>query len=293
MTNVSVIVPVYNDPDGLRTTLDSLTRQRFPNSKFKVIVVDNASTDDTLDVAKTYEQEYCELITVTQETEIQGSYAARNTGIEKSNNNVLAFIDADCKAHPDWVATGLQVLRNPGVDLVGGNVVFEMSDNPSVAEIYDSAFSMQTEQLITERNCTVTANLFCSRDVIETIGIFSEEFESGGDIAWTSKATANGFSLVYAEDVIVSHPTRDLPGLIKKKKRIGRGKSQKHPFKRQLIPTIVDFLPPSPLRIINQVNQAGIPPLDSRRIVGVWIVSWLCKVSINVGRVSYYLNDTT
>ena len=53
---ISVIIPVYNDSHGLRDTLESLITQNYPPENFEVIVADNGSTDNTLDVAKEFIQ---------------------------------------------------------------------------------------------------------------------------------------------------------------------------------------------------------------------------------------------
>ena len=49
---VSIIIPVYNDPDGLDDTLSSLVIQDYPNDELEIIVVDNGSDDLTFEIAK-------------------------------------------------------------------------------------------------------------------------------------------------------------------------------------------------------------------------------------------------
>lgn len=75
---VSVIVPVYNDPTGIRDTLTALTKQTYPTERVNILPIDNGSTDETRDVIRQFEREH-ENVTLVVEDEIQGSYAARNT----------------------------------------------------------------------------------------------------------------------------------------------------------------------------------------------------------------------
>ena len=50
--SVSIIIPVYNDPVGLKETLDSLVVQIFPKDQYEVIMVDNGSTDNTSEIGR-------------------------------------------------------------------------------------------------------------------------------------------------------------------------------------------------------------------------------------------------
>ena len=88
---ISVITPVYNDPIGISVTLDSLLALRTTD-RYEVVVVDNGSTDTTLDRIQNHSSENPN-IRWFREIEVQGSYAARNTGIEHAEGDVLSFLD--------------------------------------------------------------------------------------------------------------------------------------------------------------------------------------------------------
>ena len=80
---VSVIVPVYNDPDGIAATLDSLLAQST-TPDYRIHVVDNDSTDRTPEVVRSYTNDN-DRITLHHERDVQSSYAAHNTGIRNSD----------------------------------------------------------------------------------------------------------------------------------------------------------------------------------------------------------------
>jgi len=107
---VSVIIPVYNDPDGIRRCFEALRKQSYPTERFEILAVDNGSTDDTRaviqDALAGVPNGY-----LLVEDEIQGSYAARNAGIERATGEVLAFTDADCTPAPTWIESGVKTLR--------------------------------------------------------------------------------------------------------------------------------------------------------------------------------------
>ncbi|WP_306169491.1 glycosyltransferase [Halococcus qingdaonensis] len=58
----SVVIPVYNDTDGIRLTLESVTGQTYPTDNYEVLAVDNGSDDRTRDVIETYSERYPALV---------------------------------------------------------------------------------------------------------------------------------------------------------------------------------------------------------------------------------------
>lgn len=216
---VSVIVPVYNDPGGIRNCLEALRSQTYPDEQFEVLVVDNGSTDETREVIGEFDVE------LLIEDEIQGSYAARNRGIRNAQGEVLAFTDADCTPDPEWIAAGVEVLEGKPADLVGGQVRFELSAERTAAERFDASVNMRNDISIKD-GIAKTANLFVRRQVVEETGVFPESLISGGDVYWTRATTDAGFELKYAENAIVEHQARKFTELLRKHFRVGRGQVQ-------------------------------------------------------------------
>ena len=101
---VAVITPVYNAPDGIDLTIRSLQSQTLDHQHY---VVDNGSTDRTRDVVQSRDSG-CVLL---RETDVQSSYAARNTGVRNADADVLAFVDADMAVADDWLDRALSEFR--------------------------------------------------------------------------------------------------------------------------------------------------------------------------------------
>lgn len=241
--DVSVVVPVYNDPEGLRKTLSSLTSQKN-SPQFEVLVVDNDSTDETPKVVNEFESAYPELISGYSETTVQGSYAARNNGIKHSAGDVIAFLDADEVVGEDWLATAYDTMCNQHVDYLGCNVKLSLEDDTLVGE-YNAQTGFPVEHYLKKENYAPTCALLVRREVFKAVGVFDGRLTSGGDIEFGQRVAATEYDQGYAADTIVTHPARtSVISLAKKNFRVGRGfcQKQRHYPKRYGRPGI----PPKP-----------------------------------------------
>ena len=95
----TVIIPAFNAEATIAACLTALTQQEIAqNEQFKIILVDDASTDRTGVISA----EFPNLTIVTQPVN-QGRSAARNAGAAAADGEILLFTDADCEPTPTWV----------------------------------------------------------------------------------------------------------------------------------------------------------------------------------------------
>lgn len=111
---ISVVVPVRNDPGRLRECLKSLERSSYADRE--VIVVDDASTDETPEVARALG------VRVLRLERRSGPAAARNDGARAARGEIVAFVDADVCVHADTLARMATAFAgDPGLDAVFGS----------------------------------------------------------------------------------------------------------------------------------------------------------------------------
>ncbi len=114
MPQVSVVIPAHNEAGGLGATLRAVLAQSAGDTQLEVIVVDDASTDATAQVASSNGA-----TVITLPAPGGGPAAARNRGAAAAHGDLLIFLDADCVPRPGWLAA-LLAAHAAGAVVVGG-----------------------------------------------------------------------------------------------------------------------------------------------------------------------------
>src|SRR5271170_5204937 len=191
---VSVIVPVYKGSAILPQCLAALEKQDYPHQRFEILIVFNDGGPHCVGSNSTHASLRC------LEERTPGSYAARNQGILHATGTVLAFTDADCVPDPSWLRNGVQALTaNPGCGFVGGiiELVPKSSEHLSSAERYEKSIHFLQQNYINQSHFAATANMFTTREVMDSVGRFSQDLKSGGDHEWGDRAASLGFRGFY------------------------------------------------------------------------------------------------
>ena len=224
--SISIAIPVYNDPAGVQTTIESLLDQTQHLSKVEIIIIDNNSTDNTYNIAKQYADEH-DNITVVRETAIQSSYAARNKGIEHATGDILVFFDADQQVTDGWLEAALTCLEKQDADYLAPNIELDAGDDPTLIGQYNKTTGFPIEDFLTYHRYAPTSCLIVRRELIDDVGAFDERLISGGDLEFGNRVDEAGYTLGFCPDSTVIHPTRNtVRALVKRNIRIGRGHCQ-------------------------------------------------------------------
>jgi GT2 family glycosyltransferase len=198
---VSVIIPHFNDLANLEVCLTALAAQTYPADRVQVIVADNASPQG-LAAVQVVAGQRARVVLVEE----RGAGPARNGAVAKATGEILAFIDSDCVAEPEWLEAGVRALAD--YDFVGGRVTVLVGDEARMTpvEAWERVFAFDFKTYIEKKGFTGSGNLFCPRSLFETVGGFragiSEDYE------WSKRAQGCGFRLGYAPLAIVGHPAR-------------------------------------------------------------------------------------
>jgi glycosyltransferase involved in cell wall biosynthesis len=197
---VSVIIPHLNQADALVRCLTSLAQQSF-DGVVEIIVVDNGSHESLDAVARQFPA--VRFLAQSQ----PGPGLARNVGVAAASADILLFIDADCRAHPDWIARGYAGLN--GGDVIGGDVQIDVVDPARLTALegYESVFAYRQSLYIAREGFSGTGNLGMKRRIFESVGPFGG-IGIAEDRDWGQRARGLGHITRYVPEMIVYHPAR-------------------------------------------------------------------------------------
>lgn len=125
----SIIIPTLNRGQILTKAVASARCQLFPPNQYEIIVVDNGSTDCTKELIEQINQENGKPVYYVRE-ERRGLQWARHTGAKVAKGNVLAYIDDDCVADPNWLAELECAYKELNADAAGGKILIRWDREP-------------------------------------------------------------------------------------------------------------------------------------------------------------------
>lgn len=175
MPEVSVVIPTRNRAAMLKRAIESVLNQSFKD--FELIVVDDASDDETIDAVKSYQDERLRYI---RHRENMGGSAARNTGIEAANGSYIAFLDDDDEWLQEKLSEQLCLIRNdPGMGAVYTGYIW--LEEKRWQAITPSKMGYLFEDLIIENCVGSTSTVLVRKECFLELGGFDVGFPSSQD----------------------------------------------------------------------------------------------------------------
>lgn len=187
---VSVIIPVYNGESFLARALRSAFEQDY--RPLEVIVVDDGSTDATARIAR----DWPEVRYFYQSN--QGHGTAKNTGIEKSRGEFLAFLDADDWWTPNKLRLQIDFLdAHPQVGYVISHMRIILESGT------EAPHGLRVELLQQDSPAFLPSALLVRRTIMATVGMFDPTFKHGNDSDWFFRSQDMGISRMILPDVLL------------------------------------------------------------------------------------------
>ncbi len=189
---ISFIIPAYNEERLIGATLNALHRAaRALGEPYEVIVVDDASSDATADVAA---QNGAMVVQVGY----RQIAATRNAGARHAKGDFFFFVDADTTVNADAVGAAVQVMHEGAVG--GGSAVRFDGRIPLYARALEKVVNRLNRVLRFAAGCF----LFCTRQAFETVGGFDESLFAAEEIAMSTALKRQGKFVILRENVVTS-----------------------------------------------------------------------------------------
>lgn len=177
---MSVVIPVFNGEQTIKRALDSVFAQTF--SSVEVIIVDDASTDRTVQLLTEYGTERLMII---RSSENRGAAAARNTGIAAAKGRWVAFLDSDDAWKPNKLSRQIELLERSSKPVAACATGYDIEKNGRRFAIVLNLTPYRFRHDILF-GCTISpgSTLVVERSVFDMIGGFDENFRRLEDWDW-------------------------------------------------------------------------------------------------------------
>lgn len=197
----SFIIPIYNEQCDLRDTVDSCLKQKFSNSNFEVILVDDGSTDNSYFLCKKQFQGISNVIILHYPTNRGVSYA-RNYGIKASNGDVLIFLNADEIVSCDFLKR-IDKHYKKGADYVYPQT--RVLNDKSLYGFYRACYRQYKYNM--PNKFLWSQGFSCRREIYFTVNGFNEKYPGCGGEDWdfTTKIEKLAVNRVVDLSIVVKH----------------------------------------------------------------------------------------
>ena len=236
---VCVVIPTLNRPARLRRCLMSvLSGQKRAD---QIVICDQSTTEATRELIESFRATRPELVYIHLDR--AHASAARNAGLFAAQTDLVAFIDDDCVAHPQWLCALVRSLteaqRSHAVSAVAGSVLPLFRGTGKAQQAVSSRTSTLRRTYLREKggmergewapwDVGTGANILSPRSALLSIGGFDEQLGPGTparaaeDIDLLYRLSRQG-ALVYEPDAIVCHPARSRRGRLSSRFVYGTG----------------------------------------------------------------------
>ena len=175
---ISIITATFNSAKTLKDTIQSVLRQT--NKDFEYLIIDGGSTDETIDIVKSYESEFSGRLKWVSEKD-QGIYDAMNKGIKMASGDVVGILNSDDYfTSDDILQTVADAFKCQEIDVIYGDIHFIRDGNPQKCIRYYSSRMFRPFWL---RFGFMPAHpsFYCKREIFDKAGLYSLDYKIGAD----------------------------------------------------------------------------------------------------------------
>jgi glycosyltransferase involved in cell wall biosynthesis len=178
-TIVSVIMPAYNEEKLIDRAIKSIINQSFTD--WELIVVDDGSTDCTVDIIKSFARKDHRVVLVKNDIN-QGIAETLNIGIRLSRGEYIARMDADDESLPKRLEMQLGFMeKNPEIDVLGTGAVYIDSNNNTLGKIIMPESNYDIVRNIMKSSPFIHPSIMMKKRFITKIGMYNKDIKRAED----------------------------------------------------------------------------------------------------------------
>lgn len=174
---ISLITVSYNSVQTIRSTISSVLSQDYPDVEY--IVIDGGSLDGTVTIIEEYRGQISRVVSEPD----KGMYDAMNKGIQLATGDVIGILNSDDVYEGEGVLSNIAqtFIKNPGVDLVFGDVVLTKADSLLTIVRYYRCIRFKLWKLRIGWMMPPHPATFVRREVYRNYGLYSLDYQIAAD----------------------------------------------------------------------------------------------------------------
>lgn len=175
---ISIITATYNSAETINDTIKSVLCQT--NKDFEYIIVDGGSTDETIDIVKSYESEFSGRLKWVSEKD-KGIYDAMNKGIKMASGDIIGILNSDdYYTSDDILQTIADAFKCQNVDAIYGDIHFIKDGVPDKCVRYYSS-RLFSPFWLRFGFMPAHPSFYCKREVFDKSGLYRLDYKIGSD----------------------------------------------------------------------------------------------------------------
>lgn len=175
---ISIITATYNSAETINDTIKSVLCQT--NKDFEYIIVDGGSTDETINIVKSYESEFSGRLKWVSEKD-KGIYDAMNKGIKMASGDIIGILNSDdYYTSDDILQTIADAFKCQNVDAIYGDIHFIKDGVPDKCVRYYSS-RLFSPFWLRFGFMPAHPSFYCKREVFDKSGLYRLDYKIGSD----------------------------------------------------------------------------------------------------------------
>ena len=205
LSKISVVMPIYNEQEFLKDSIDSILNQSL--EEFEFIIIDDGSTDNSEKIIKTYKDARIKYIY----SENKGMVHQFNYGISIASSPLIARMDGDDIANSKRFEEQYKFLElHPEIHVVGSNVIFITEEGKILCERRYPEKNDQIEYMMPIESAICHPTVMIRREVLNQVGGYNTEYDYAADHDLFLRLVLSGYNFHNIQKPLLKYRVRSL-----------------------------------------------------------------------------------
>ena len=224
---VTIVIPAYNAAKYIELVLEAIYNQDYPKELIEVILVDDNSKDNTVEIAQSFQPKF-QHFKIIKKDGLRGASSSTNIGIKQAQGEIICSIDSDAiLLNKNWISEVVNAMADPQVAAVAGYIYTGNNYNIWArlmgAELEDRYDQIKTENVDHVSTCN-TAYRKSSLE-LESVNLLDENLYYGYDVDLSYKLKQAGFKIKLLKHIGCNHFWKEtLLGYLKQQFNVAYGR---------------------------------------------------------------------